>query len=81
MGGARQVLQLKKDEEDKRKREEQEERLRREREEEKLRKDRDREMRYRARQEEEVGGCHLCQPVDQGPSLLYRVLQPACSRC
>ena len=68
------MLQLKKDEEDKRKREEQEERLRREREEEKLRKDRDREMRYRARQEEEVG-------VIISASVLHTVLQPVCSSC
>ena len=50
-----QVLQLKKDEDERKRREEQEERLRMQREQEKLRKDRDREMRYKARLEEEVG--------------------------
>ena len=74
VGGVWQVLQLKKDEEDKRKREEQEERMRREREEEKLRKDRDREMRYRARQEEEVGPGPYCHPTTGG-------FATCCSHC
>jgi hypothetical protein len=52
------VLQLKKDEEEKRRREEEEERARLQREQEKLRKDRDREMRYKARLEEEVRALH-----------------------
>ena len=49
-----QVLQIKKDEEERKKKEEEEERARVQREQERVRKDREREMRLKARQDEEV---------------------------
>jgi hypothetical protein len=49
-----QVLQIKKEEEEKRKKEEEEERARLEKEREQQRKNREREMRLKARQDEEV---------------------------
>jgi hypothetical protein len=62
--GAMQVLQIKKDEEERKKKEEDEERTRMERERERVRKDREREMRLKARQDEEVrrrahSGCNI----------------------
>ncbi len=55
-----QVLQIKKDEEERKKKEEDEERSRMEKERERLRKDRERELRLKARQDEEVRSLPQC---------------------